>query len=100
MSGNISDLQGQGSRVRTPLFEVYVSNVLLTGVIGIETANTSHFAADTFRVTAAISDLPADLNINYWDKSFGDELEVREGSRPTSLCRSSFTGKWMTSILI
>jgi phage protein D len=56
-----------------------VAKVPLTGVTSIETTNTSHFAADTFRITAAIDGLPAALNINYWDKSFGDEVEVRGG---------------------
>jgi phage protein D len=88
LSGNISDLQGQGSRVRTPVCEVYVANVLLTGVTSIETTNTSHFAADTFRITAAIGKLPPELGISYWDKSFGDEVEVRGGfatDRPVPL---------------
>jgi phage protein D len=58
---------------------VYLQNALLTGVTSIETTNTSHFAADTFRVTAALSALPPQFGISYWDKSFGDELEVRGG---------------------
>jgi phage protein D len=79
LSGNISDLQGQGSRVRTPALQVLLANQVLTGVKSIETTNTSHFAADTFRITAALSGLPPALGLNYWDKSFGDELDVRGG---------------------
>jgi len=79
LSANISDLQGQGSRVRTPALQVLLANQPLTGVTAIETVNTSHFAADTFRVTAAISALPPALGINYWDKSFGDELGIYGG---------------------
>lgn len=76
---SVSDLQGQGSRVRNPVCQVYVANTPLTGVISIETTNTSHFAADTFRVTAALSALPPALGLTYWDKSIGDELDVRGG---------------------
>lgn len=76
---SVSDLQGQGSRVRQPVVQVYTQNALLTGVIDIEATNTSHFAADTFRVTAALSALPPAFGLTYWDKSSGDELEVRGG---------------------
>ena len=59
--------------------QVLVGSQLLTGVISIEATNTSHFAADTFKVVAALQGLPANYGVDYWDKSSGDELSVRGG---------------------
>ena len=90
MSLPLSDLQGKGSRLRTPILNVFVNqNDILTGAESFEVTNASHFAADTFRLTAAISKLPQDLGIAYWGNSAGDELEIFAGfkgqGKPLSL---------------
>jgi phage protein D len=82
---SVSDLQGQGSRLRTPYNSVVVNQSQpLTGVIEFEVTNASHFAADTFRLTAAIDDLPLNLGVAYWSDSTGDELEIFAGFQDQS----------------
>jgi phage protein D len=76
---SVSDQQAKGSRVRTPICRILLQKQLLTGAVSIETTNTSHFAADTFRATFAMSALPAAFGLTYWDKSFGDELSICAG---------------------
>jgi phage protein D len=74
------DQQGQGSRLRTPVFSVMLNqNDILTGVESFEVTNASHFAADTFRLTAAVGKLPPDLGPSYWAASVGDQLEISAG---------------------
>jgi phage protein D len=77
---SVSQEQGQGDQLRVPYYSVFVNqNDILTGVIDFEVTNASHFAADTFRLTAAIEGLPPDLGIDYWSDSTGDELELYAG---------------------
>jgi hypothetical protein len=81
----LSDLQGKGSRLRTPFLSVFVNkNNILTGVESIEVTNASHFTADTFKLTVAIGKLPPDLGIDYWGNSVGDELEIFAGFKDQS----------------
>ena len=86
---SVSDLQGQGSRLRQPIYTVTVNQgTNLTGILEVEVTNASHFASDTFRVTVSIADLPLGLGIDYWGAAAGDELEVFAGfygSAPLSL---------------
>ena len=85
MSFNISEQQGRGSRVETPFASVIVNqNSVLTGVIDVEVTNASHFAADTFRLTASIAKLPLGLTPTYWGDSVGDELEIFAGTDSTT----------------
>jgi phage protein D len=77
---SLSDQEGQGSRLRTPFFSVFLNkNDILTGVESFEVTNASHFAADTFRLTAAVGKLPPDLGPAYWGSSVGDQLEINAG---------------------
>jgi phage protein D len=81
----VSDLQGKGSRLRAPFLSVFVNkNDILTGVESVEVTNASHFAADTFRLTAAVGRLPSHLGVDYWSDSIGDELEIFAGFKDQS----------------
>jgi len=82
---SVLEQQGQGSRLRTPFWSVFVNkNDILTGIIDFEVTNASHFAADTYRLTAAIDNLPPDLGLSYWGDSTGDELEIFAGFKDQS----------------
>lgn len=77
---SVESLQGKGSRLRKPFFSVFLNDTdVLTGVYEVEVTNNSHFAADTFRISAAINKLPPSLGIDYWGASVGDELEIFAG---------------------
>jgi phage protein D len=65
--------------VRQPRCKVTVNGTLLTGVMEVEVTNASHFTADTFRVVAATSTLPASLNPAYWGLSVGDVVQISVG---------------------
>lgn len=74
---SLSDQEGQGSQLRTPKFSLFVNqNDILTGVESFEVTNASHFAADTFRLTAAVGNLPPGFGPDYWGSSVGDKLEI------------------------
>jgi phage protein D len=75
-----ADLEGQGSRLRTPFLQVIVNDSdILTGVESLEVTNASHFAADTFRLSCAVGKLPPGLGPSYWSASLGDQLEIFAG---------------------
>jgi phage protein D len=75
-----AELQGQGSRLRTPFFSVILNNSdVLTGVLSFEVTNASHFAADTYKITCALAKLPPGLGAPYWSSSSGDQLEISAG---------------------
>jgi phage protein D len=77
---SLNDQEGKGSRLRTPYCSVFVNqDDILTGVDSFEVTNASHFAADTFRLTAAIDKLPPNLGIEYWSDATGDELAIYAG---------------------
>ena len=67
------------SSVRAPRLKVTVNGVLLTGAFDAEVENKSHFAADTFRVTAAISGLPVAMNLAWWSAAPQAFVEVFAG---------------------
>jgi phage protein D len=65
--------------VRQPRLKVTVNGTPLTGVLEAEVTNASHFAADTYRVTASASGLPAAFSPAYWGLSVGDQVAVSVG---------------------
>ncbi len=67
------------SSTRAPRLKVNVNGVLLTGAFEAEVANKSHFAADTFRVTAAIGALPATMPLAWWSSTPLAFVEVFAG---------------------
>jgi phage protein D len=75
-----AELQGQGSRLRTPFFSVELNQSdVITGVESFEVTNASHFAADTYKLKAAVAKLPPGLGPAYWSSSSGDQLEIFAG---------------------
>ena len=72
-----SDLQAYGSQVRHPQLLVTMNGTVLTGVIDAEVVSTSNFHGDTFRITAAVSNLPAAYGPAYFANSVGDEVEIK-----------------------
>lgn len=82
---SFEQLEGKGSRLRQPFFTVLLNGSdVLTGVESFEVTNASHFAADTFKLTAALSKLPPDLGMQYWGDAVGDELEISAGFKDQS----------------
>lgn len=67
------------SLTRLPRVQVTVNGLQLTGIVEAEVTNNSHFAADTFRVVAAVSGLPPGLGPDYWGLSAGDQVGVSAG---------------------
>src|ERR1700722_5593831 len=81
----IYDQQGKGSRLRTPFFSVMLNQTdVLTGVESFEVTNASHYAADTYKLTAAVQRLPPGLGPAYFGNSVGDELEIFAGVKNES----------------
>ena len=64
---------------RLPRCKVTVNGIILTGVTEVEVTNASHFTADTFRIVAASSGLPAALGPAYWALSVGDQVAISAG---------------------
>jgi phage protein D len=63
-----------------PTFKVLLNgSVELSGIVDFEVTNASHFAADTFRLTADLEKLPVGYGLSYWSQSIGDELEISAG---------------------
>lgn len=82
---SFEDQEGKGPRLRQPFFSVFLNkNDILTGVESFEVTNASHFAADTFRISASIGALPAGVGEAYWAQSVGDELEIYAGFKDQS----------------
>lgn len=82
---SFEDQEGKGPRLRQPFFSVFLNkNDILTEVESFEVTNASHFAADTFKLTAAIGAMPSGLAANYWALSIGDELEIFAGFKDQS----------------
>lgn len=65
--------------IRKPRFKVTVNGTLLTGVLEAEVTNASHFTADTYRVTAAVSGLPEAFSPAYWALSASDQISISAG---------------------
>jgi phage protein D len=79
------------SQVRAPRLKVTVNGVALTGILEAEVTNASHFTADTFRVTAAVSGLPAAFSPAYWALSVGDQVGISAGFADASGNVASYT---------
>ena len=56
-----------------------MNGIPLTGVVEVAVTNASHFAADTYRVTAATTALPAALGPAYWSDSVNDQVSISAG---------------------
>jgi phage protein D len=65
--------------VRQPRLKVTVNGTPLTGVLEAEVTNASHFAADTYRLTASVSALPPAFSPAYWALSVGDQVAIFVG---------------------
>lgn len=85
MSGEIFSKQRKGSRLETPALSVFVNDSdILTGVIDFEVTNASHFTSDTFRISAAIANLPRGLGIDYWGDTAGDVVDISVGFKDST----------------
>jgi phage protein D len=91
---------------------------VLTGIENFEVTNASHYAADTFKLTAAVAKLPPGLGPLYFSSSVGDQLEIfagiKEQGQPKSLILGviddveydpvtqtlDFTGRDLSSLMI
>lgn len=65
-----------GGMSRQPRFKVTINGVAVDGFFAFEVANNSHFAADTFRATAALGRLPAAYDAAFWSNVSDQNLEI------------------------
>jgi phage protein D len=75
MSFSINDPRAPGLS-RKPRCAVTVNGIPLTGVLSVEVTNASHFAADAYRVEAAVSGLPPQLGPAYFSSSADDRVAI------------------------
>ncbi len=80
---SVRDLQNSAPTVREPFLTVRVNGAVLTGVREAEVTSTSHFSADTFRLTCAVGGLPVDKGVTYWDRSDRDLVDIEFGFKGT-----------------
>lgn len=68
--------RGTGGASRQPRFKVKINAAAVDGFHEFEVTSNSHFTADTFRATAALSRLPAALDAAYWSNTGDQTIEI------------------------
>jgi phage protein D len=79
VADSLNNARTPSGTVRLPRLFVTLNGSAVSGFIHAEVTNASHFTADTFRLTAASSGLPAQYGPAYWALSEGDQVGISVG---------------------
>ncbi len=81
--------QPQGSVARYPVCKATLNGSTLPGVISAEVTNNTHFTADTYHLTLAMSALPSGMDAAYFSSSANDQVAITasfaDGYQPDQL---------------
>lgn len=79
MSKTSINTVADGGRVRRPRGIVKINGTVMPGWLEWDVSNNSHYQSDTFRVTFALSKLPAQYGAAWWASQTGITVEIFAG---------------------